>query len=125
MSIEPFIRCSNIKESLDFYAGLLDFQVLQAPDLDPNSFMSKYAFLQRGSSCLHLSQHSGDGVFGSVIYVRVTNINELYENFRSNGLMVQERSGVTMEPVDQTWGMKEFSLADPDGNRITFGESSG
>jgi catechol 2,3-dioxygenase-like lactoylglutathione lyase family enzyme len=122
MSIEPFIKSSDIEVSLYFYANLLDFEVVQAPDTDPDSFMSMYAFLKREDSYLHISQHAGDGVFGNVIYVRVNNIDEIYSVFINNGLKVQEKAGITMQPVEQTWGMKEFSVADPDGNRITFGQ---
>ncbi len=122
MSVEPFIRCSDITASLDFYSSLLDFEVIRAPDPDPNSFMSMYASLKREDSRLHLSQHSGDGVFGNVIYVRVKNIDELYSSFLKNGLKIRNKAGIAMQPLEQTWGMKEFSVADPDGNRITFGQ---
>ncbi len=122
MSIEPFIKCSKIKESLDFYTETLDFKVIRAPDTDPESFMSVYAFLEREGSFVHLSEHSGDGVFGNVIYVRVDNIDITYNQFIENGLKKQNKGGLTMEPVAQTWGMKEFAVTDPDGNRLTFGQ---
>ncbi len=122
MSIQPFIKCSDIKTSLPFYTKLLDFQVIQAPDPDPDAFMSMYAYLKREESFLHLSQHAGDGVFGTVIYIEVNNIDDIYNKFLHNGLKVQEKSGIAMEPVQQTWGMKEFYVADPDGNRIRFGQ---
>ncbi len=126
MSIEAVIKCSDIKVSLSFYTELLDFTVSQAPDSDPESFLSMYAFLERQGSFLHLSQHAGDGVFGNAIYIRVENIDILYEQFLKNGLDAQENSAnasVSIKPVEQTWGMKEFSVRDPDGNRITFGHS--
>lgn len=123
MSIEPFIKCSQIKTSLAFYSELLDFTVVQAPDPDPESFLSMYAFLQREGSFIHLSQHSGDGVFGNVIYIRVKDLDQTYATFIGNGLKIQDKAGITMEPVTQTWGMREFSVTDPDGNRITFGQS--
>jgi len=39
MSIEPFIKCSDIKTSLHFYSQILDFKVIQAPDPDPEAFL--------------------------------------------------------------------------------------
>lgn len=122
MSIAPFLRCSEINNSLNFYTNLLDFEVVQAPDPDPEAFMSMYAFIKREDSFVHLSQHAGDGIFGNVIYVRVKNIDKIYCEFLNNGLKIQEKSGITMEPVEQTWGMKEFYVVDPDGNRIRFGQ---
>lgn len=123
MSIAPFLKCSDIKTSLPFYTHLLDFKVVQAPDPDPESFMSMYTFLKREESFVHLSQHAGDGVFGSVIYIRVENLEKVYNGFLNNGLKIQELAGITMEPVEQTWGMKEFYVADPDGNKVRFGQS--
>lgn len=123
MSIQPFIRCSDITISLPFYTEVLDFKILQAPDPDPTTFMSMYAFLEREGDRVHLSQHTGDGVFGNVIYVNVTNLDEIYKKFTNNGLTVKDKAGITMQPVEQTWGMKEFSVADPDGNRLTFGQN--
>jgi catechol 2,3-dioxygenase-like lactoylglutathione lyase family enzyme len=122
VSIEPFLKCSDIKVSLNFYTNLLDFKVVQAPDPDPEAFMSMYAYLKREESFIHLSQHAGDGVFGNVIYVQVKDIDEIYTAFLNNGLKKQEKSGIAMEPVEQAWGMKEFYVADPDGNRIRFGQ---
>ncbi len=122
MSIEPFIKSSNIKTSLEFYSDILDFKVIQAPDPNPEDFLSVYAFLEREGSFVHISEHSGDGVFGNVLYIRVKNLDATYQAFLNNGLQVQDKAGITMEPVTQTWGMKEFYVADPDGNRIRFGQ---
>ena len=121
MAIEPFIKCSNIKASLHFYTEILDFVVAQAPVPDPNSFLSVYAFLMREGSGVHLSEHSGDGVFGSVIFVRVEDIDPLYSQFVANGLNID--TAVRIKPVEQTWGVKEFGVTDPDGNKLTFGHT--
>ena len=122
MSIEPFIKSSNIKTSLEFYSDVLDFKVVQAPDPNPEAFLSAYTFLEREGSFVHISEHSGDGVFGNVLYIRVKNLDATYQTFLNNGLQVQDKAGVTMEPVTQTWGMREFYVADPDGNQIRFGQ---
>lgn len=122
MSIQPFIRCSDITVSLSFYTDVLDFKILQAPDPDPTSFMSMYALLEREGDQVHLSQHTGDGAYGNVIYVLLNNLDETYKKFTANGLTVKDKVGIFMQPVEQTWGMKEFSVADPDGNRLTFGQ---
>lgn len=123
MSIQPFIRCSDITISLPFYTEILDFNILQAPDPDPNAFMSMYAFLERDGGRVHLSQHAGDGTYGNVIYVTVTNLDEIYKQFTDNGLTVKDKAGITIGPIEQTWGTKEFTVADPDGNKLTFGQN--
>ena len=124
MAIEPFIKCSDISTSLEFYSGILDFVIVQPPDPDPASFMSKYSLLERDGSLIHLSSHNGDGVFGNVVYVRVSDIDPLYSKFVDNGLNTHDSNeypSLRIPPVEQSWGMKEFSVTDPDGNKITFG----
>ncbi len=124
MAIEPTIKSSDISRSLEFYVGVLDFVVLQPPDSDPNAFMSKYSLISRDGCPVHLSSHGSDGVFGNILYVRVDDIEPLYNKFVANGLNTQtpnEYPSLRIPPVEQTWGMKEFSVTDPDGNKITFG----
>ena len=124
MAIEPFIKCSEISESLKFYTNILDFVIVRAPETDPASFMSKYSLIERDGCLVHLSSHSGDGVFGNSIYVRVDDIDPLYRKFVANGLNTDDPDkypSLRIQPVVQTWGMKEFSVADPDGNKLTFG----
>lgn len=122
MSIAPFIKCSDIKKSLKFYTTFLDFIVVQAPDPNPETFMSMYARLKRENSHIHLSQHTGDGVFGNVIYIQIVDIKKKYSEFLDNGIKLQKQSGISMELVKQTWGMQEFYVTDPDGNTIRFGQ---
>ncbi len=85
--------------------------------------MSMYVFLERDGDRVHLSQHAGDGVFGNVIYIQVKNLDDTYKQFIENGLATKDKGGITMQPVEQTWGMKEFSVKDPDGNKLTFGQN--
>ena len=127
MSLEPTIKCSDITRSLAFYVDVLDFSVVLAPDPDPDSFMSRYAYLQRQGDGMHLSSHAGDGVFGNVVYVRVDNVDELCNRFFERGLQTTDAENfpaLTIPLTDQTWGMREFSVRDPDGNKLTFGQPS-
>lgn len=126
MGVEPCIKCSDVRTSLKFYTEVLDFKVVLEPDADPNSFMSKYSLIEREGSLVHLSSHGSDGVFGNAVYVRVEDIDPLYRKFLDNGLNVdtpQQFPSLRIPPVEQSWGMREFSVSDPDGNKITFGHS--
>lgn len=123
VTIEPFLDCRHISASIDFYTRVLDFDLVVAPDPDPEQFASRYAAVSRGGEILHLSSHRREnGAFGAAIYVRVDNVDELCEQFLSNGVTLCVPSGGTT-PVDQTWGMREIGFRDPDGNKITFGQS--
>ncbi len=96
MPIEPFIKCSDIPTSIKFYTELLDFEMVQAPDPDPSSFMSMYSFLTRDGAGIHLSSHSGDGIFGNVIYIHVNNIDTLYQQFVDNGLNIENQMKIQL-----------------------------
>ncbi len=125
MSVEPFIKCSDMTRSLAFYSELLDFDVNLPPDPDPAAFMSKYAQLVRDGSIVHLSAHAGDGVYGSVVYIRVGNVDDVYTATVDRGLPIvddDESPGIYMQLTDQTWGMREFAVRDPDGNKVKYGQ---
>jgi hypothetical protein len=69
-----------------------------------------------------LSRHAGDGVFGLVNRVFVDNVDERYMTFRTRGLdtTLRPESPIHTAPVDQTWGLREFAVTDPDGNGLCF-----
>lgn len=124
MTIEPFIKCSDIQVSLDFYTRILDFTIVKQPDPDPEAFLSRYALIRRDADLLHLSSHANDGAFGNVVYVGVEEVDRLFNHFLERGLIDdggRSKPGVRIRPVDQSWGMREFSVSDPDGNKLTFG----
>jgi catechol 2,3-dioxygenase-like lactoylglutathione lyase family enzyme len=119
MAIIPTVKCSDIRRSVDFYTGVLDFEVHPAWSelTDPG-----FAWLTRDGDVLHLSSHRGDGVFGQAVVVEVAGIDGLFETFLSRGLKTpgSPDSPVHEGPLDQTWGTREFYVNDPDGNTLRF-----
>ena len=71
--------------------------------------MPIYAFLKRGDSQLHLSEHKGDAKPDTLVYFYVNEVGSIAKEF---GQSIQE----------QPWGMREVALTDPDGNRWRIGE---
>ena len=57
-------------------------------------------------------RHSGIGS----CYVYVEDGDSLHTELVANGADVQS------EPVSRPWGLREFAVLDPEGNRLTFGE---
>ena len=53
------------------------------------------------------------------IYIRVEQIENLYQTFLDNDIIIHPNGKLELKP----WGQKEFSLLDPDHNLITFGEN--
>lgn len=52
------------------------------------------------------------------VYIRTNNIEEWYKQAIDKKLMMPKAGYLETKP----WGMKEFSLLDPDHNLLTFGQ---
>ncbi len=121
MKIVPVIKSSDLARSLSFYTQILDFE-RRWPGYEAVEAANGVVDLIRDGAELQLSIHAGDGVFGSVIRVFVDDVDERYTTFRARGLDTTRRpeSPVHTAPIDQTWGLREFSVGDPDGNGLCF-----
>ncbi len=119
MAIIPTLKCASIARSVDFYTGVLDFELRRewSELSDPG-----FAWLTRDGDVLHLSSHRGDGVVGQAVVIEVVGIDALFEAFLSRGLDVprDRDSPVHRGPLDQSWGTREFYVDDPDGNTLRF-----
>jgi len=52
--------------------------------------------------------------------VLVDDVDEVYRKLIARGVDISGKSGVHRIPIDQTWGMREFYVDDPDGNTVRF-----
>jgi catechol 2,3-dioxygenase-like lactoylglutathione lyase family enzyme len=121
MRIVPVIKSSDLQKSIRFYTAVLDFE-RKWPEYEDREIANGVIDLVRAGAELQLSRHSGDGVFGSVNRVFVDDVDERYGTFRLRGLDTTRRpdSPIHTAPVDQTWGLREFAVTDPDGNTLCF-----
>ncbi len=118
----PVLQCTNLDESLVFYTGALGADVLwrNPEDGDPG-----YAAVKWRDHELHLSSHRGDGVAGTAVFFRVDDVDELFRELGERGWTPPEgASPVEAAPVDQTWGIRELYVRDPDRNCLRFGTES-
>jgi len=121
MKIMPVIKSSDLERSLHFYTQILDFE-RKWPGYEAIEMANGVIDLIRDGAELQLSRHAGDGVFGSVNRVFVDDVDERYATFRARGLNTSLRpdSPIHTAPVDQTWGLREYAVTDPDGNKLCF-----
>ena len=117
MKFIPIIKCKDMKESLSFYTKILDFEIMPGEDLD-----SPVIDLEKEGAQIQLSTMSGDSIFGCAVNVAVDDVDSLFQKFISRGLDVSKKkeSPVHQGPIDQTWGMREFYVTDPNGNTLRF-----
>jgi catechol 2,3-dioxygenase-like lactoylglutathione lyase family enzyme len=119
MKIVPVIKSRDLERSVRFYTEVLDFERKWPGDED-REIANGVAHLIRDGAELLLSRHAGDGTFGSLNRVFVDDVDERYATFRARGLDTTQRpeSPIHTAPVDQTWGLREFAVTDPDGNGL-------
>ena len=121
MAILTTVRCRNMKASLAFYTGVLDFERVEGDDdlADPS-----FSTLSRNGDRLLLSSHGGDGEFGQVIVVTTDDVDAVFRKFRQRGLRTPGNPDAPEKvhegPIDQSWGTREFYVDDPDGNTLRF-----
>lgn len=121
MRIVPVIKSRDLERSLRFYMDVLGF-ACRWPGYEDREAENGVIDLVRDGAELQLSRHAGDGVFGSLSRVFVDDVDACYAAFRLRGLDTGRRpeSPVHTAPVDQTWGLREFAVTDPDGNGLLF-----
>ena len=111
----PVLHVADTVAAEEFYCrGLgfrLDFRVPGSPaSVDP-----AYIGVSRDAAALHLSSHAGAGVAGAAVYLLVDSVDAIFEELLGRGLPI------ALSPTDQTWGMRELYVRDPDGNSVRFG----
>jgi catechol 2,3-dioxygenase-like lactoylglutathione lyase family enzyme len=102
----------DVPASLAFYRDRLGFR-LQFGMGEPPA----YAIVERDAASLHLMPASQDpaGLGTSSIYIYVDDVDALHAGLVAMGCPIE------IAPEDFSYGMRETSVRDPDGNRLTFG----
>jgi catechol 2,3-dioxygenase-like lactoylglutathione lyase family enzyme len=126
MKIVPVIKSGDLERSVRFYTEVLDFERKwprrEWSGYEDREMTNGVVDLIRDGAELQLSRHAGDGIFGSVNRVFVSDVDERYVTFRRRGPDTTQRPGspIHTAPVNQTWGLREFAVTDPDGNNLCF-----
>lgn len=112
-SVMPSMPVAHLQSALDFYTGPLGFE---------QSFRNgdSFAIVQRDSVRIGLLAATVSGVpagHGRCYCVLSAGIDQFYATC--------QREGVTIihELRDETYGMREFMIADADQNHVNFGQS--
>jgi catechol 2,3-dioxygenase-like lactoylglutathione lyase family enzyme len=104
----PELPCGNVAASAGYYRDTLGFSI--------NHQQDDIAVIYRDGVTLLLIErtprHTGIGS----CYLYVANADALYAEWQARGADTQG------EPVSRPWGLREFAVLDPDGNRLTCGQ---
>jgi catechol-2,3-dioxygenase len=118
----PVLNCQSIDATLNFYQQLLQFVVVKKRQLDGRLH---WVHIMHGNTTLMLQaadqvvppdtnqlQHSN-----ITLYFFINNIRELHH-------FIKVKYGNVSDIVSTDYHMQEFSLKDPEGNKITMGQKS-
>lgn len=110
----PVFRCADLEAALGFYVHVLGATVRWR---DHTGQGPGYAALEWRGHELHLSSHAGDGAPGAVACLALPDVDEAHAALLAAGWTPRpERGPVHTSPTDQTWGLRELYVVDPDGN---------
>lgn len=104
----PGLKVHDLNAAKRYYVEVLGFTAGYSNE--------GYATLERDSVPGHLElDTSGNGAGRGFCYMRIENVDLLYQEFVANGAHVDR-------PIeDSPYGMRDFNIADPDGNVLGFG----
>lgn len=114
LSAIPVLQVADVRASVEWYADVLDWR---PGFVWPETGAPEHGSVCRDDAVVHLSKCADAAAHRSHVYLIVRDV-------RAYGELVSAR-GATFEfgPADTDYGMHEFSLRDPDGNTLTFGQS--
>lgn len=113
LAATPVLPSLNIARTVEFYCDTLGFDQVHAVPRE-------YAIVDYGPVELHF-WHTEDPALPKVSGCRVkaAGIGPLYAHCEAAGI-VHPNAAL----VDKPWGTREFGILDPDGNLLTFYEST-
>jgi uncharacterized glyoxalase superfamily protein PhnB len=123
-SVTPNLITNDIDRATTFYRDVLGFSVVTTvPEAGPfvfvwlqrddvNVFLNDAATVQKENPDARSLVVGSSGV---AMFVHTEQVRDLWTE-------VQARATVIMPLKDQWYGMREFSIADPDGYVLTFAE---
>ena len=125
--LTPMLNVSNLEASLAFYETALDFKLVS-----PREALKEWRWgtIRSGNAELMLSETetdlnlardinpSQDTRWPTVFYFYPDDVEALYQHVIKNGYQ-----GTPLETT--FYGMREFSIQDPDGHMLTFGQDAG
>ena len=111
----PVIHVSSSEVATTFFQSL-GFEQTSVYRVDQSKVDPAYMLFKRDGAEVHV--HSFAGVSGVSVYVWVEDLDAIHREFVAKGLAV-------IGPFDQTWGTRELSVRDSDGNTYCFGQRLG
>jgi predicted enzyme related to lactoylglutathione lyase len=107
----PVLLVPDVSATADFYRKILGFKA------DPGTDTPEYSVVWRDNAAVHLAkgEHAPTGVR---VFFWVKDVNALYEQVIKQGATVAVPIGT------RPYGVRDFSIRDPNGVEVVFGQDS-
>ena len=114
LSVHPKLPMRNKAVTQSYYVEQLGFQLVGTQDYP------EYLMVKKDAIELHFFLFPGLDPLQNYgqIYLRTEAIDSLYQYFLDRQVAIHPNGPLETKP----WGMREFSLLDPDHNLLTFGQ---
>lgn len=115
--ISPMLAVADMEVTLDFYTRVLGFEVTLKS--------AAYSIVERDGATIHCTKSASAAVSKALrghteIYIEVADIAPLWNHVRQFKADYQTR-----DPFDQSYGMREFHIGDPNGCLVFVGQKIG
>ena len=110
----PVIAVSDSARSEDYYCRILGFEKMFAYRPDPNKSDPCYFGVARDGVWLHLQSFKRERAGMTDAFLWVADVDLFHVEVAERGAVVQ------LPSTNQTWGIRETGIRDPDGNVLVF-----
>ncbi len=108
--VAPVLPVAELKRAIDFYRGVLGFDVAWIAGGEP----PRTASICRDD--IYMMMRNDSEGRNSEIYITLSGVDACYQRAVDAGAKV-------VAPIaDRVYGMRDFAIEDPDGNRVSLGE---
>lgn len=103
------MKVRNLGDSLKYYTEILGFT--------EDFRLSDYAGIKYGEVTLHLCGHDvhEQPAGGGAVFIFCDEVDVYFQELTNKGVTLRIAVG------DRPYGMRDFTVVDPDGNRLSFG----
>ena len=115
----PYVWVADVEKALPYYRDVLGFDVAFTHEWEWEGKKYGLALIERDEVTLHMRvcecsdyRHTGTAFY----QIEIESIDALHEEYAKAGAIVR------FEPTTQEWGVRDFQIDDPEGNRIYFYE---
>jgi len=111
MSVYPVIRYRDVRAGIDFLESAFGFRPVQVDEVDGAIVHAELAY---GDGLVMIGP-AQDSVTPGWCYVAVEDADAHYEQAKAAG------AEITRQIEDQSYGSRDYSARDPEGNTWSFG----